>query len=450
MPEVIKPPPRPLADTRAASSSATGGALSGEPDDSDFASLLDDESPGTASAETAKKGGRASRADSANAATDTAEPAVVWLAAPLQPAPLPNPGEITAASVLSAGGLAAGPSLGEATDPTGALTAADGGAAAQTAGGPDTDPAMLLTEAAGTVPPTPASTTAGATTQAPLPSADDPSTPPDAQAATLLASTQAKTAQASSSEQPPPIPETLDSPAETRRAGRNAGRTTNAAANLQGQEGGKPDPAAQAGTGQAVRGGQRPPGSESAPQGLPMPTTGSFNSATPGGLDTLPTLPSQAASQYAAAATPEHPAGTAHSPAMAQLTAPLVRVAAAGGGAFQIDLTPAELGRIQVVADISNGQVTLSVQAEHADTLALLRRDMQQLEKALGDAGLKLDNANLQFSLQGDGQSRGFAAPDQRGNGPQGNGHASAVIAAIETTPEYTPRPIDGLVDVTI
>ena len=48
--------------------------------------------------------------------------------------------------------------------------------------------------------------------------------------------------------------------------------------------------------------------------------------------------------------------------------------------------------------------------------LALLRRDLTQLERALGDAGLSLDSSNLQFSLQGDGQSRGFAAPDRDGS----------------------------------
>jgi flagellar hook-length control protein FliK len=126
----------------------------------------------------------------------------------------------------------------------------------------------------------------------------------------------------------------------------------------------------------------------------------------------VPTLPAQAATHYAAAAASGR-AATAHSPAMAQLAAPLVRVAESGGGEFHIDLAPAELGRIRVVADVSDGKVSLTVQAEQADTLALLRRDLTQLERALGDAGLSLDSSNLQFSLQGDGQSRGFAAPDR-------------------------------------
>ena len=133
---------------------------------------------------------------------------------------------------------------------------------------------------------------------------------------------------------------------------------------------------------------------------------------------------------------------------MAQLAAPLVRVLETGGGEFHIDLAPAELGRIRVVADVSDGKVSLVVQAEQADTLAMLRRDLQQLERALGDAGLSLDNASLQFSLRDDGQSRGFAAPDQ---GRTAGWRAQAQPeASPEPVAERPMRPIDGLVDVTV
>ncbi|MFP5514005.1 MAG: flagellar hook-length control protein FliK [Alphaproteobacteria bacterium] len=185
----------------------------------------------------------------------------------------------------------------------------------------------------------------------------------------------------------------------------------------------------------------------------PAPAFGAPPAASPGGgtaatgFEALPTLPAQAATQYAAAAASGR-AATAHSPAMAQLAAPLVRVLEAGGGEFHIDLAPEELGRIRVVADVSDGKVSLTVQAEQADTLALLRRDLQQLERALGDAGLSLDNASLQFSLQDDGQSRGFAAPDQ------GRAAGWRAQAQAETSPEPVAdrpmRPIDGLVDVTV
>ncbi|ANC92690.1 flagellar hook-length control protein FliK [Azospirillum humicireducens] len=184
----------------------------------------------------------------------------------------------------------------------------------------------------------------------------------------------------------------------------------------------------------------------------PAPAFGTPPSANSGtaatGFEALPTLPAQAATHYAAAAASGR-AATAHSPAMAQLAAPLVRVLDSGGGEFHIDLAPAELGRIRVVADVSDGKVSLTVQAEQADTLALLRRDLQQLERALGDAGLSLDNSSLQFSLQDDGQSRGFTAPDR-------DRAAAGWRAQVQSDPGPAPvddrpmRPIDGLVDVTV
>lgn len=184
----------------------------------------------------------------------------------------------------------------------------------------------------------------------------------------------------------------------------------------------------------------------------PAPAFGtppSANGATAAtGFEALPTLPAQAATQYAAAAASGR-ATVAHSPAMAQLAVPLVRVLESGGGEFHIDLAPAELGRIRVVADVSDGKVSLTVQAEQADTLALLRRDLQQLERALGDAGLSLDNASLQFSLQDDGQSRGFAAPDQ-GRAAAGWRAQAQPDASPEPVADRPMRLIDGLVDVTV
>lgn len=180
------------------------------------------------------------------------------------------------------------------------------------------------------------------------------------------------------------------------------------------------------------------------PFGAPAATGGGEAAAT--GFEAVPPLPAQAATHYAAAAASGR-AATAHSPAMAQLAAPLVRVAESGGGEFHIDLAPAELGRIRVVADVSDGKVSLTVQAEQADTLALLRRDLTQLERALGDAGLSLDSSSLQFSLQGDGQSRGFAAPDRDGTA---GGWRVQTEAVPEPVADRSLRPIDGLVDVTV
>lgn len=203
--------------------------------------------------------------------------------------------------------------------------------------------------------------------------------------------------------------------------------------------------------------GPQPSSGDTAPRFAGPLVSGAAGGADPSGVETLAPLPAQAATHYAAAAASGRPA-TAHNPAMAQLAAPLVHIAEAGGGSFHIDLAPAELGRVRVTADVSEGKVALTIQAEHADTLALLRRDLQRLERALDDSGLSLDTANLQFSLQDPtqdgGRSRGFSAPGQGGrDGSPGGWRALADTSAPPDpvlTADRIRRPSDGLVDVTV
>jgi Flagellar hook-length control protein len=171
-------------------------------------------------------------------------------------------------------------------------------------------------------------------------------------------------------------------------------------------------------------------------------------------LPTLSTLPAHAAAHYAARPADD---GAARLPA-AQLANPLVRVVENGGGEFRIDLMPDDLGPVRVVAEVHGGRVALNIQAEHADTLSLLRRDIHHLERALSDAGFELDGGTLQFSLRGDDQPRGFASFGQglggQGSGDQGTGGNRAVwredAAQAAPLPERAAVPVDGLVDITV
>ncbi|HYG86966.1 MAG TPA: flagellar hook-length control protein FliK [Azospirillum sp.] len=167
--------------------------------------------------------------------------------------------------------------------------------------------------------------------------------------------------------------------------------------------------------------------------------------------DTLPLVSPQAAVQYSATAhTTAAATARGHTPAM-QLADQLVRVAGTGGGEFHIELTPAELGRVHVVAGVSDGRVALTVQVEQADTLRLLMRDVHQLERALGEAGLRLDTDNLQFSLRGDEQQRGFSAQGETPNGDRGQSWSvAAQTVSADPVPERAPVLIDGIVDVTV
>lgn len=67
---------------------------------------------------------------------------------------------------------------------------------------------------------------------------------------------------------------------------------------------------------------------------------------------------------------------------------------------FDIRLDPAELGKIEVQLQIAkDGKVQALLSADQQDTLDLLQRDQKFLQKSLNEAGLNLDDENLQFEL---------------------------------------------------
>lgn len=100
-----------------------------------------------------------------------------------------------------------------------------------------------------------------------------------------------------------------------------------------------------------------------------------------------------------------------------------------GRSRFEIRLDPPELGRIDVRLDVDRqGQVTSHLIVEKSATLDLLRRDAQQLERALQDAGLKTSDNGLQFSLRDQGQHTG--RNDDSGSGRQ---NQRLMIAEEET-----------------
>src|SRR5206468_10950016 len=79
-----------------------------------------------------------------------------------------------------------------------------------------------------------------------------------------------------------------------------------------------------------------------------------------------------------------------------------IAVTAQGGKSrFQITLDPAELGRIDVRIDVDrHGQIFSHLTVEKPETLAMLRQDAPQLQRALDNAGFKTGDNGLQFSLR--------------------------------------------------
>lgn len=100
----------------------------------------------------------------------------------------------------------------------------------------------------------------------------------------------------------------------------------------------------------------------------------------------------------------------------------IAQAAAQGGTRFEIQLSPQELGRVQISLDFrADGQLEATLRAETPETVDLLRNDARTLERALTDAGLKPGQVSLNFAQQ-DSQAgqRDFAG--QEGQGGEGRG----------------------------
>jgi flagellar hook-length control protein FliK len=87
--------------------------------------------------------------------------------------------------------------------------------------------------------------------------------------------------------------------------------------------------------------------------------------------------------------------------------------AQSGRSRFEITLDPAELGRIDVRIDVDrHGQISSHLTVEKPETLAMLRQDAPQLQRALDNAGFKTGDNGLQFSLR-DQSSSGHSRGDE-------------------------------------
>lgn len=156
-----------------------------------------------------------------------------------------------------------------------------------------------------------------------------------------------------------------------------------------------------------------------------------------------------------APATTAIPAAQLTATAMTNLAVPVsglaVQIAAsarAGNSRFEIRLDPAELGRIDIRLDVDkHGQVSSHLTVEKPETLAMLRQDAPQLQRALEDAGLKTGQNGLQFSLRD--QSTGQQDNGQSGRQPQrlmiSDTATAAPLAPVNATYAYAASAIRGL-----
>ena len=190
--------------------------------------------------------------------------------------------------------------------------------------------------------------------------------------------------------------------------------------------------------------------------------TATAQAALPEGLQPL-NAPQATAQGYGSAPTAQ-PAAQAHGADVVRVATPqqlpeamglaISRHVSAEATEFTLRLDPAELGRVEVKLEMGkDGKATVSIQADNASTFDLLRRDSHALERALAEAGLKLDSGGLNFSLrQQDGQNQQQFAGE--GAQRQATGRMQeASLAAQEQ--DNTPRPTRrngaaGLLDLSI
>jgi flagellar hook-length control protein FliK len=125
----------------------------------------------------------------------------------------------------------------------------------------------------------------------------------------------------------------------------------------------------------------------------------------------------------------------------------------AGSSHFEIRLDPVDLGRIDVRLEIDKekGTVTTKVVVERPETLALLRRDADNLQQALSQAGLD-PGAGISLSLRDDGASGGAGSGDRPFDKAQPDdgdrrraSQTSALPPAIELTAQRMLRGIAGI-----
>lgn len=98
---------------------------------------------------------------------------------------------------------------------------------------------------------------------------------------------------------------------------------------------------------------------------------------------------------------------------------------ATGNSKIHIQLTPEDLGRLDIKLDVkADGKTTVTITADNRTTLDLLQKSMHDLARSLADAGLSTDSGSMNFNLSGrqpneQGQSNPHAAMSYQKSQPE-------------------------------
>ncbi len=106
--------------------------------------------------------------------------------------------------------------------------------------------------------------------------------------------------------------------------------------------------------------------------------------------------------QQAHKAAQQQPQQAAKNKVVDQVTVQINKAIKAGADKINIRLYPQHLGRVEVRLEVAHdGRTVAMVSADKPETLEMLRRDSDQLSKALQDAGLDMQSGDLNYNLKG-------------------------------------------------
>ncbi len=86
-----------------------------------------------------------------------------------------------------------------------------------------------------------------------------------------------------------------------------------------------------------------------------------------------------------------------------QVTVKITKAVQAGNDKIIIQLRPANMGRVEVKMEVSqDNRLNVLVIVDRSETLDQLQKDSRELQRALQEAGLRVDNGDLNFNLRGE------------------------------------------------
>lgn len=122
-----------------------------------------------------------------------------------------------------------------------------------------------------------------------------------------------------------------------------------------------------------------------------------------------------------------------------------------GAQQFEIRLNPPELGRVDVRLEFTkDGQVNTHLIVERAETLDLLSKDARQLEQALQQAGVNIENDGLTFSLKDQGDNNQNQANEFDRQDNEQNASLNAEELQIDTNVIYRQLSSNSAIDISV